>query len=313
MNINHNPLVSILIPVYNREELIGESLDSVLTQSYNNWECIIVDDGSTDNSLEIIKGYCERSPKFKFYKRPKDRIKGASSCRNYAFEKSKGELIQYLDSDDLLGAEKLLEQLKFYSNSSSSDNLALFTCKWGWFSDKSDLSKRFKKIYFSYNNFKKPINLLRTLGYYNEYLPLHNYLIPKDLVVKTGCWNENLSNNDDAEFITRVILNTQKIIFVENASVFYRLTNNNNLSTLNSEEKALSAIKSWQLINSYFNKNTSKTEVYVQNALFNLYLELLNTFPELVIKHKKLFDKRKDFNSTYYKFYKKARWIIDLN
>ena len=98
----NNPLVSIIIPTFNRAHLIGETLDSVLAQIYENWECIIVDDGSTDNSSEIIGNFVKKDSRFQYYHRPQNRRKGANACRNYGVEKSKSEYLIFLDSDDRL-------------------------------------------------------------------------------------------------------------------------------------------------------------------------------------------------------------------
>lgn len=84
------PLVSIIIPTYNRAHLIGETLDSVLAQIYTNWECIVVDDGSTDSTAELLAFYVEKDSRFQYHHRPKDRLKGANACRNYGFELSRG-------------------------------------------------------------------------------------------------------------------------------------------------------------------------------------------------------------------------------
>ncbi len=305
MSAMKKPLVSIIIPVFNREEVLAETLDSVLVQSYIHWECIVVDDGSTDNSSLIIGEYCKKDPRFKFFNRPEINIKGASACRNYGFQQSQGQFIQYLDSDDILDSDKLLAQSKMFS---VDENFTLFTCKWGWFSDSSALSTRFKHSYNAYKNFRNPSQLLKTFGYYDEYLPLHNYLTPRDLIIKSGEWNEQLSNNDDAEFFTRVILNSEKILFAETAIVYYRFTGNDNLSKLDSKEKAVSAINSWEMIDSYLSANSKKPpKEYIQNALFNLYIVLDKNFPDLLSNHKLLFDKRKKFDSTYFKIVKKIK------
>ena len=74
------PLVSIIIPTYNRAHVIGETLDSVLLQTYCNWECIVVDDGSSDNTSEILDNYCKKDTRFQYYIRPTNRKKGAGSC-----------------------------------------------------------------------------------------------------------------------------------------------------------------------------------------------------------------------------------------
>ena len=102
-------LVSVIIPTYNRASLIGETLDSVMAQTYPHWECIIVDDGSTDNTEEIVHMYLEKDDRFQYHKRPADRLKGANACRNYGFELSKGEYVNWFDSDDIM-MENFLEK-----------------------------------------------------------------------------------------------------------------------------------------------------------------------------------------------------------
>jgi glycosyltransferase involved in cell wall biosynthesis len=111
------PLVSIIIPNHNRANLIGETLDSIIQQSYSNWECLVIDDGSTDASEVVINAYCEKDKRFRFYKRPSDRPKGANACRNFGFELSKGAYINWFDSDDLMHPKKLQLQLDKLQNS----------------------------------------------------------------------------------------------------------------------------------------------------------------------------------------------------
>lgn len=98
----HNPLISIIIPTFNRAHYIEETLDSIINQTYSNWECIIIDDGSVDNTQEVIAKYLKKDVRFQFHNRPSNRVKGANSCRNYGFELSKGELIKWFDSDDIM-------------------------------------------------------------------------------------------------------------------------------------------------------------------------------------------------------------------
>jgi glycosyltransferase involved in cell wall biosynthesis len=98
----HNPFVSIIIPTYNRAHLIGETLDSVLVQTYENWECIIVDDGSTDETDIVVGHYVQKDNRFQYHHRPANRPKGANACRNYGFELSKGEFVNWFDDDDVM-------------------------------------------------------------------------------------------------------------------------------------------------------------------------------------------------------------------
>jgi glycosyltransferase involved in cell wall biosynthesis len=107
------PLVSIIIPTFNCANLIGETLDSVLAQTHKNWECIIVDDGSTDNTTEVVNEYLSRDNRFVNLNRPKHKKKGPSVCRNIGVYKALGEYIIFLDSDDLLLDRCLYDRLKF--------------------------------------------------------------------------------------------------------------------------------------------------------------------------------------------------------
>lgn len=105
-----NELVSIIMPSYNTAEFIEESINSVINQTYTNWELIIVDDCSTDGSEEIIKKFTQ-DERIKFYKN--ERNSGAAISRNYALREAKGKWIAFLDSDDLWHPEKLEKQLNF--------------------------------------------------------------------------------------------------------------------------------------------------------------------------------------------------------
>ncbi len=105
--IKVKPLVSIIIPTFNRAHLIGETLDSIYAQTYKNWECIVVDDGSTDTTAAVLNRYIIKDSRFQYHHRPKNRLRGGNAARNHGFELSRGEYIQWFDSDDLMHPEKL--------------------------------------------------------------------------------------------------------------------------------------------------------------------------------------------------------------
>lgn len=103
------PLVSIIIPCYNQGDLLAKALESVLKQSLSTWECIIVNDGSTDNSAIIAKDFCDRDTRFiHIYKENG----GSASARNCGMKHSKGKYIQFLDADDTIDVYKLEKQTK---------------------------------------------------------------------------------------------------------------------------------------------------------------------------------------------------------
>ena len=103
-----NDTVSIIVPIYNKEKYLEKCLDSILGQTYRDLEIILVDDGSTDNSLAICQRYAEKDPRIKIYHKPNG---GVSSARNLGLEKSTGTLISFADPDDSLHAE-CIERLK---------------------------------------------------------------------------------------------------------------------------------------------------------------------------------------------------------
>ena len=96
------PKIAIIIPVFNREHLLSFTLDSIIEQSFIDWECILVDDHSTDQSLAVMESYQKKDIRFKAYKRPNDLKKGANACRNYGFTKTIATTIKWFDSDDIM-------------------------------------------------------------------------------------------------------------------------------------------------------------------------------------------------------------------
>ena len=108
--------ISIIIPTYNRAHLISETLISISNQTFANWECIIVDDKSNDNTIKIVESFLLDS-RFKFFVRSDAHRKGANSCRNIGLEKSTGNLILWFDSDDILIPKALEVCVEFFNNS----------------------------------------------------------------------------------------------------------------------------------------------------------------------------------------------------
>ncbi|MDG1804988.1 glycosyltransferase family 2 protein [Flavicella sp.] len=112
----HNIKVSIIIPVFNSGDLVFRTLDSVLEQTYDNWECLLIDDGSTDNTKVIVKNYCAHDTRFKILDR-KSNNKGPSAARNTGIVEANGDYIVFLDSDDFLSEsclEKRIDYIRKY-------------------------------------------------------------------------------------------------------------------------------------------------------------------------------------------------------
>lgn len=117
-----SPKVSVIIPLYNRADLVGETIDSVVGQTYENWELLIVDDGSNDGSYEYVKSRSDNEKRIKPYQRYR-MPKGAPTCRNIGLERATGDYIIYLDSDDLLAPHCLQQRISTFRQYSQCDFL----------------------------------------------------------------------------------------------------------------------------------------------------------------------------------------------
>lgn len=102
-----NPTVTIIMATYNRAHFIEETLNSISAQTYSNWECLIIDDGGTDNTLEVITPILDNDSRFKFLKRPDNYKKGLPGCRNYGIDLAQGDYIIFFDDDDIVHPDNL--------------------------------------------------------------------------------------------------------------------------------------------------------------------------------------------------------------
>jgi glycosyltransferase involved in cell wall biosynthesis len=292
----NNPLVSIIIPTYNRAHLIGETLDSVVAQTYENWECIVVDDGSTDSTEEVVAEYANRDSRFQYHRRPSDRGKGANSCRNYGFKKCKGEYVNWLDSDDIIDSNKIEMQI---TQLLKHDLATIAICRWGFFTsnlEDADMETEFKV----YKNFDTIVDFIDALALSGGFLPSHAYLISRDLVFQAGNWMESLVINQDAEFFARIFVKAGKVVFINNSNVYYRKNIEDNVSNLATDLKMNHAILSWQLIENYFiirfgesTRLVNISKKYLYQRIFKVNIKIINEnrvfFKEEIITNKVTF------------------------
>ncbi|RKS53950.1 glycosyltransferase involved in cell wall biosynthesis [Gillisia mitskevichiae] len=206
------PLVSIIIPLYNSEKYIHDTLYSCLNQTYKNFEIIIVDDGSIDRSSEIVNSMNDN--RILYFKIPNG---GPCKARNFGISKSSGQLIQFLDADDILHEEKLelqmLQYLKYGDNYIYSGTMGYII------GDEKKLEIGFD---FYYSNLKREEYFNRMFDNFGKYYTTGMWLVPAKLVKITAGWNEEVLINNDGEYFTRLILNSEGIIYSEGSIFFYR-------------------------------------------------------------------------------------------
>lgn len=202
------PLVSILIPNFNKSLFLKETLNSVLNQNYLNWECIIVDDHSTDSSPNILDEFARLDSRIKVFRRPDYLIKGANSCRNFAFSMASGEYIQYLDSDDQLSPDKIDRQIKQAQKSEWND---IFISNW----TLTKLGEQAKITCLNrfYDFPSDPVELMLKGWLERSFIPIFSYLIPSVLISNIGGWDVTLVKNQDGEFSCRLLVKANLIYY----------------------------------------------------------------------------------------------------
>lgn len=132
------PLVSVIVPCYNQARFLPETLESVVSQSFQDWECVIINDGSTDNTIDVAQTYSSRDPRFRLVTKPNG---GLSSARNRGLLEAKDKWIQFLDSDDILLPEKLEKQVTLLDLAKKP---ALSFCDY-YFCSENDIHQRVSK------------------------------------------------------------------------------------------------------------------------------------------------------------------------
>lgn len=271
------PLVSVIIPLYNAEKYIAETIVNLLQQTYKNIEILIINDGSTDNSLSRALNY--ESDRVKIFSQIN---KGASSARNYGLKAAKGEFIQFLDADDLLSENKIEEQVKLLI--SNPNKVAV--CSTIHFFDGELIKKKEIEHDWFYANFDNPIDFLIWLygGYSNNagMIQPNSWLTPKHIIDKAGFWNEQLTVDDDGEFFCRVLLASKGTVYSPNAINYYRkFKKGNNLSSKKSKKAYESIFLSTSLkAEQLLSKNNSSN---ARKAFAQQYLEIaVMAFPEFL-------------------------------
>jgi len=200
--VEKQPLVSVIMPCYNGEKFISEAIESVINQTYQNWELIIVDDGSKDKSKEIIKQYCATDNRITYIQHKKN--KGIPFARNTGIKISNGEYIAFLDQDDLWLPEKLKEQVGIFKEDKKQKIGLIFSnllfMKDGKINSRSWPSKRVPKN-LEIMSFEEITRIL----FMNNFIPIVTVLIRKQCFDNLGFLDEKLIGGaDDYEFFIRL-------------------------------------------------------------------------------------------------------------
>ncbi len=276
------PLVSVLIPLYNAQEYISATLESVLNQTYTNIEIIIVDDGSSDNSIEIVKSYQQRYSNIALYTQPNS---GASRARDRAFELSKGDYINYLDSDDLLSSNKIASQIELLREFDFDKTTVAF-CKFAYFVDTIDSAEVINQPIN--HSFESGIKWLKDSFEGGGYGAVMGWLTPRDLIYKAGSWRNDLKRNQDGEFFARVLVNAAKVVYDDNSIVYYRKGIDSSISSNNSYRAIESILQSYIY---YTTLNKPQLNQSIAYKFIDFIIHYRYTYPNLAKKAYKEIEK----------------------
>ena len=216
-------LISIIVPIYNVEKYLRQCLDSIRDQSYQNFECLLINDGSPDNSADICKEYVSKDPRFRYIEKEHG---GVSSARNLGLEHSKGEYITFIDSDDWVDSDYL--EVLYKSLTDEKADVAVSTYKQFNMDDNNyyvhSYQRGYEKRVFTNQELIDEFIALDTFDY--SYRFVCGKLVRKCLLDKIA-FNEKTTLGEDMEFWLKLYLISNKIVYVNRDSYVYRVDNVN--------------------------------------------------------------------------------------
>jgi len=210
-------MISVVIPLYNKEKSITTTLQSVIDQTHTDWECIVVNDGSTDNSLAVLKNFVDKlkieDRKLKIVSKQNE---GVSSARNNGIQEARGKYVAFLDGDDIWDKEYLAEQVKMIHD---FPNAAMWGINFAETRDGQIMRRLATGLPDGYR------------GYVENYFYLPNrdsdlfcsssVVIRKEVFEKVGMFDERLKYSEDNDMWWRIIA-TYPVVFYDKYMVFYR-------------------------------------------------------------------------------------------
>jgi teichuronic acid biosynthesis glycosyltransferase TuaG len=206
------------MPAYNAESTIAESINSVLLQTFQNWELIIINDGSTDKTLEISRGFASLDARIRILDLAKNT--GLSNARNQGAYSANGKYIAFLDSDDLWYPQKLEIQLSYHQK---NQNCMISHTDFGIFNEKGKIETPFK--FFSLLFIKKRGNLFYQLMYTNS-IGILTVIIKRELFYEINGFDMDLWGMEDQDLWLRISSKDVNFYFIEEILASYRVSNN---------------------------------------------------------------------------------------
>jgi len=208
------PLVSVCMPCFNAGKYVAQALDSVLRQTYTNIEIVVVNDGSKDNSVEVLERYRSRGVKVIHQAN-----RGQCAAANCAFAESTGEYIKFFDADDVLSPDFIKAQVSRLNGRHD----AIATARWGrFYNDDIDTFKLNENTQRVWRDMETTEWLVQSWRGARPMMQCGLFLIPREILETAGLWDERLSLINDFEFFSRVLCAAKELLFCPEAVLHYR-------------------------------------------------------------------------------------------
>jgi glycosyltransferase involved in cell wall biosynthesis len=266
------PLVSVIIPCYNAERWVADSVASALAQTWPEIEVIAVNDGSSDGSLEVLKRIS--GPRVRVIDQPN---RGASAARNTGLREARGAFIQFLDADDLLTSGKIAEQVALLESQGTE---AVATTRWARFTrDPANAYTTESPLFRDLS----PVDFLLLYAAGGHMMHPAAWLVPSSVAKNAGPWNESLSLNDDGEYFSRVVMASKRILHAPDSLTFYRSYVPNSLSGRRDRRSLDSLYRSFELVAHHLSgaENSPRVHRALADCFQRLVYEVYPEAPDL--------------------------------
>jgi glycosyltransferase involved in cell wall biosynthesis len=256
-------LVSVIIPTYNRSAFLKEAIESVIAQTYRPIECVVVDDGSTDNTKEVVEEIANTADRnFKLLYIFQENS-GSQVARNTGTKASSGEYIQYLDSDDLLFPHKIENQVTFLQEHKDCDGV------WGGWAkgtpEKNEIIKSLARADLLTQFLTE--HSIHTLG----------FLMRRSIVEKIGAWDEKIKRNQEIDFQVRGLLAGANFQYQSQIGGLWRIHEGERIANTTGGKEFLKFYQKWEkiliekgLFNEQMKKNIARTYFWQSNKKENV-------------------------------------------
>ena len=267
-----NPSISVIIASYNYQRFISETLDSILNQSFSDWEAIVVDDGSSDNSVSIIEDYCSKDSRFRLLQHPGGVNQGLQKTIELGLSHAKGQLIAFCESDDALFPDSFISRKKIFDE---YKDCALVFNDVELVGDEQDL-----KSYHSFRDLinNRSVNEIPAYDFASLFVPgttiftFSSVMVRKNILQRCDFDSPNTTFLDT--WLWKQIIFKYKIAYLRTKQTYFRIHPKSQIAKITAETKTTKVAKTYKRHNNRI-LAFLKAKSPVRFFLIKLYLKLL--------------------------------------